>query len=326
MNKPFKVSVVMLAYNHEQFIAQAIESILAQETHFPFQLIIGEDKSPDGTLNICRKYQSQHPDKIQLLSDGPNLGPQPNFKRCYDIAQDSSEYLAFCEGDDYWVDSLKLQKQVDFMESEKDYAICFGNSRVEYYDQSLAPYFLNEGIKKDTFTLDDLIGEEEVWFMGTASLLYRISCIGELPSWFLKCKSGDIPLAILAARNGNIKYLDLVFSAYRKHSGGISLTDHKDQAAFIENRIFMYSNLNRETGFKYNKRFKINLGGYVYLLLNSKEYKNSYLKKLPQSLKYIFLTFPKIPHLKLFLRDHLTPPFLLAISRFFKKLVGIIPS
>lgn len=326
MKKPFKVSVVMLAYKHEQFIAQAIESILAQKADFPFQLIIGEDRSPDNTLAICKKYQEQYPNQICLLADEPNLGPQPNFKRCYEIARTNSDFMAFCEGDDYWIDESKLQKQVDFMESHEEYAICFGNSRIEFYDRSEPSYLLNTDLKKSTFTLDDLIGEREVWFMGTATLLYRISTIGDLPNWFLKSKSGDIPLAILAARNGKIKFLDHVFAVYRKHAGGISLTDHKDQAVFLQNRIFMYSNLNKETGYKFNKRFKKNLGAYIYLLLNSKEYRGQYAKKLPFAFEYIFLTFPKIPNFKLLLRDHLTPPALLSLSRSVKKLLGIIPS
>ncbi len=318
------VSIIMLTYNHQKFVAQAIESIVNQQTDFSFQLIIGDDCSSDKTRSICQSYKNKYPDKIQLLFHQKNLGPQPNFFVCYEQAR-KSEYIAFCEGDDYWIDEHKLQKQVSFMSQNHEYVICFSNARIEFFEGNDEPYELNSGLKKDTFELKDLIDKQEVWFMATASLLYRTSAIGTLPEWLKKSKSGDIPLAILAARNGKIKFLPEVMVVYRKHSGGISLTDHKNDEVFLKNRIFMYNMLNRETERKFNYLLRYNIGGYYFMLLNSKQYIHNYFKKLPILFTYLKLTFPKVPYLKELIRDHIIPPPIINLFRFIKTKAGLMP-
>lgn len=319
------VSVIMLAYDHEKFIGEAIESIVHQKTDFQFQLIIGEDCSTDNTRNICREYKSKYPDKIILLSPDKNEGSILNLFNCYEQAL-GSQYFAMCEGDDYWIDLNKLQKQVDFMSKNKDFAICFTNSRVEYFDEKKSSYELNEGIKKDVFTLSDLIGEDEIWFMATATLLIRTDSLGPFPDWLRKSKSGDIPMAILAARKGKIKYLPSVTAVYRKHAGGISLTDHKDDEGFLRNRIYMYSNLNADTGFKFNERFSRNIARYYYMILNSVQFEGMYLKKIPIIWTYFRLTFPRIPKLKLVVRDHIIPSIVMDFVRKIKRKLGLIPT
>jgi glycosyltransferase involved in cell wall biosynthesis len=314
------VSVHLLTYNHVKFIQQSIESVLAQKTTFDFEIIIGDDCSTDGTSDIVDKYAAEFPNKIKVVRGEKNGGPQPNSIRILENCR--GKYMAALEGDDYWIDPLKLQKQADFMENHPDFRVCFTNCQVEFFDQSQPAYLLNQNLEKDIFTINDMIGEKEIWFMGTASLFFRYDAIWPTRPWFPKVKSGDIPMIMLASRFGNIKYLPDVTAAYRRHPAGASNSDHKDDAVFLKNRILMYSELDKDTEYKYHDRFKRNLGGWYYLLINSQQYKNRYWSKLALSFKYIALMYPRIDNLKLIFRDHITPKWILNVKRSLRRLLG----
>lgn len=316
------VSVHLLTYNHAKFIAQSIESVVNQQTNFPFEIVIGDDHSTDGTSQIVDQYAAQYPDLIKVVRGKTNGGPQPNSIRILENSQ--GKYMAALEGDDYWIDPLKIQKQADFMEQNPDFAICFTNTRVEFFENNEEPYLLNSNIEKDVFELKDLIAETEVWFMGTATLFYTMTSIFPVQPWFHKTKSGDIPMIMLAARHGKIKYLPDVTAAYRRHAAGASNTDHKDDAKFLENRIMMYTNLDKDTGYKFHDKFKRNLGGWYYLLLNSKQYKGLYFRKLEIAAKYFSLMYPNIPHLKSIFRDHIIPAWVMGVSRKIRRVLGMI--
>ena len=117
------LTVVTITYNHEQHIRQCIEGVLAQKTSFPIEFIIADDCSTDGTRAICEEYAKKLPDIIRLVSSSANVGAVENEQRALLAAK--GKYIATCEGDDYWTDTLKLQKQVDFLESHPDFSVCF---------------------------------------------------------------------------------------------------------------------------------------------------------------------------------------------------------
>ena len=117
-----KVSVAMITYNHERFIAQSIEGVLMQQTDFAVELVIGEDCSTDGTRAIVRRYGERHPERIRLLLPERNLGADANLAAVLKACR--GQYVALLEGDDYWTDPTKLQKQVDFLEEHPDYVLC----------------------------------------------------------------------------------------------------------------------------------------------------------------------------------------------------------
>lgn len=119
------ISIVMLAYNHERFIEQAIQSVLMQKTDYQYELIIGEDCSPDKTREIIRKYEQQYPDKLRPLYREKNMGMARNMLDC--LKHCTGKYIAFLEGDDYWTSPDKLQIQTDFLESHPDYAAVYHN-------------------------------------------------------------------------------------------------------------------------------------------------------------------------------------------------------
>lgn len=117
------LSIVTITYNHEPFIAKTIEGVLMQQVNFPIELIIAEDCSTDGTRAICQHYAELYPELIRLITSESNVGAIENERRAFVAAK--GKFIACCEGDDYWTDSLKLQKQVDFLEAHPNYSACF---------------------------------------------------------------------------------------------------------------------------------------------------------------------------------------------------------
>src|SRR5690606_36284281 len=128
-----KLSVLVTTYNHANYIAQCLDSILMQQTTFPFEIILGEDESTDGTREICKDYAQKHPDIIKLFLRSRkdviyiNGKPTGRFNFLASLKACTGKYIALCEGDDFWTDPLKLQKQVDFLEANPEYEACFTN-------------------------------------------------------------------------------------------------------------------------------------------------------------------------------------------------------
>ena len=125
MNENPIVTILMPAYNHERYISQAIESVLAQKTNYPYELLIHDDCSTDSTLAIDQNYTTKNPDKIKIFTEEENQGLLKSYKRL--IEQSNGKYLAILESDDYWLDKNKLQIQIDFLESNSDYGIVAGD-------------------------------------------------------------------------------------------------------------------------------------------------------------------------------------------------------
>ena len=322
----------MLTYRHEKFLKQSVEAVLDQQTNFEFELILANDNSPDNTDQVVEEIKENHPKayRLKYYKNPQNLGVMKNSRKALEMVQ--GQYFATCESDDYWCDPQKLQRQVDFLESHPDYSICFHNARIEYFedfgikeadylrDNLHADDLLNAWKEERTFGIEDLIGEDEIWFMATASLMIRSSAFFPFPDWLEHSKSGDIPILILSARKGKIGYLPDVMAVYRKHAGGASLTDHKDDEVFLRNRIFMYRQLNKATEFRFNRLFKRNIARYYFMLLSSRQYQGHFFRKWKVIFSYICLTFPFIPHKRELIRDHLLPS---SVLQLFRKLKGV---
>ena len=119
-----KLSIVCLAYNHKAFIREALDSFVMQKTNFPFEVIIHDDASTDGTSDIIREYEAKYPDIIKPIYQTENQWGKKHIWRDIVLPFVRGEYVAMCEGDDYWTDPLKLQKQVDFLDAHSDYSVC----------------------------------------------------------------------------------------------------------------------------------------------------------------------------------------------------------
>ena len=240
------VSVLVLTYNHKNYIKQCLDSILMQQTTFPFELVLGEDESDDGTRNICLEYAEKYPDKIKLFLrsrkdvihiNGKATG-RYNFIESLKACQ--GKYIALCEGDDYWTDPLKLQKQVDFLETNKEFNICYHDAQIFNQESKKFENSKNININAVTSIIDLANGN----FMQTPTVVIRNEL--KLPKWFTKCTIGDWVLYMIAINDSKIMRLDENMAVYRVHKNGI-WSGQPEKYRIIETiktyRFLMFSNL-----------------------------------------------------------------------------------
>jgi glycosyltransferase involved in cell wall biosynthesis len=212
MDRPL-LSVCLITYNHVKYIEQAIESVLSQKVNFQWEFAIADDCSNDGTTQIIRTYADKYPALIHVLGRTHNLGPANNFVDL--ITSAKGKYIAYIEGDDYWTDSLKLQKQVDFLEANPDFVICFhAVSSIDEDTKSVNTRFYN----KEVSTIEDLCRYN---YISSVSVVFKNNLIKEFPDWYLKSSLGDWQLHLFNAQHGKIKYFNDVMAMYRIHKGGI---------------------------------------------------------------------------------------------------------
>ncbi len=164
-NRPV-VSVLCITYNQASFIRQTLESILGQATDFPFELLVGDDRSSDGTAEIIADYAARHSNLVAVLRT-ENLGPNKNFADLTSRAR--GEFVAICEGDDYWTDPRKLQRQVDFLRARPEFTLCFHPVRVVYEDMPGVEEIYPKQCSPQP-SLSDLVAHN---FVQTNSVLYR---------------------------------------------------------------------------------------------------------------------------------------------------------
>ena len=213
-----KVSVAMITYNHERFIVQALESVFMQETDFLVELVIGEDCSTDGTRAIVCEYADRYPGRIRLLLPERNQGMIANYIATLNACR--GQYIAFLEGDDYWTDPRKLQKQVDYLENHPDYSTCFHRAVcLDQINGENTGHILGPRIIQPSYSTDDLLRYGN--FAPTASLVFRKSFLPQLPEWFPQCPIGDFPLQVLLSQKGPMGFIDETMSLYRLHCGGL---------------------------------------------------------------------------------------------------------
>jgi glycosyltransferase involved in cell wall biosynthesis len=207
----------MAAYNHELFIGEAIDGVLMQQTDFDVEIVIGEDCSTDSTRKIILDYSRKYPGKFKLLLPEENLGMIPMFKATYPLC--TGKYVAWLDGDDYWTDPLKLQKQVDFLEAHPDFVMCFHN--VQVLDQiENRSYEKQQPMRMNpdgSLSLSHFCHNNPV---STSSVVYRNVLPGELPEAFYGLSYPDLAFYFLLAEKGKIQYLKDIWGVYRIHKNG----------------------------------------------------------------------------------------------------------
>jgi glycosyltransferase involved in cell wall biosynthesis len=209
------VTACLITYNQVKYVRQSIEGMLMQQTDFPWGIIVADDCSTDGTQEILKEYQAKDPDKITLLLQPANKGAMLNWIDL--VTMPKSRYITLCEGDDYWTDPFKLQKQVDFLEANPEYVACFHPVKVVDADGKELRSSKNSFVHNRDLTQDELIMGR---VMSTLSLCYR-NVIAEFPQEFYKSPTGDNFLCSLLGNYGKAKFLDDIKpSAYRMHTGG----------------------------------------------------------------------------------------------------------
>lgn len=218
-NKPL-VSILCITYNHKNYIRQCLDGFVMQKTNFDFIAYVGDDCSTDGTTEIVKEYEYKYPNIIKGIYHSKNTNIIGNY---FDVVNAcKSKYVAVCEGDDYWIDEYKLQKQVDFLESNPDYAICFHPVKVVYegfdFEKTNEIYPTQKMIKSGT-TFELLLKTN---FIQTNSVMYRWEFNDKkIEEYFPKdILPGDFYLHLLHAKEGKIKMLIDVMSVYRRNPSG----------------------------------------------------------------------------------------------------------
>ncbi|WP_294506119.1 glycosyltransferase [uncultured Victivallis sp.] len=235
------VSVVSLAYNHAKFIREMLESVVTQKTDFPFELLVHDDASTDGTAEIIREYEAKYPEIVKPIYQTENQWRKPGHtSKLFIYPKIRGKYVAFCDGDDYWTSPDKLQKQVDFLEAHPDYSMCFHPVEIRWEGDERPPeIFPSPGFRfhKKSLTFRDLKKHN---FIQTNSVMYRwrfhrdpLSLIPD------RVMPGDHFLHLLHAAVGKIGFLDETMSVYRKHSGGIWHDARRSDEFYLQMGILM---------------------------------------------------------------------------------------
>ena len=255
------VSICCVAYNQENYIRQALDSFLAQKTKFPFEIIVSDDASPDHTADIIREYELKYPEIIKPVYYSQNIYSQGINPDKANYAKASGKYIAVCEGDDYWIDEYKLQKQVDYMESHPDCTFCFTNAYFlagETYWKKFIPldpksYKLPDG-KTD-------IDAGEIALMSatpTASYMWRADKV-VFPPLPKDTFDHDLYLSIYAASKGYAHFIDEFTCVYRTDNpNSLQHAWQSDINKFIKVQKSirnLYVELQKMTGHKYDKIF-----------------------------------------------------------------------
>lgn len=300
--KKTTVSIFVMVYNHGQYLKDCLDSLLEQKTNFNYDIVVGEDCSKDNSREILLNYQKLYPGKFKLLLHPNNIGAVDNQNITYENC--SGKYIAICEGDDYWIDALKLQKQIDFLEKNPEYSLTF--HKIKEITTREERYSYDNPNEEKTYTLEDLSKEN---FIVTVSVVFRKN-FEKLPEWMKYSPIGDYPLHLLNASFGLIKYFPEEMAAYRVGSGIWSTQNIVDQIVntmfslkfllqHFKNNKPVYDNLKIQYGnfktalkkpFEEKRELELKIKDYNYLERNiSTNYLLKMLKiKILKKLKFNF--------------------------------------
>ncbi|OXB16127.1 glycosyltransferase family 2 protein [Flavobacterium reichenbachii] len=252
MSKNLKVSVCMITYGHEKFIEEAINGVLMQDVDFDVELIISNDASPDGTDEIVKSIIQNHPrgNWIRYVKHEENIGMMLNSQ--FVLEAGKGEFIAICEGDDYWTDSLKLKKQVGFLEKNPDYVMCFHRCQVLLFEDE-EKKFIDQPLEEIDYEYS-LYGLLYKWNIPTASIVFKNVFLNKnntFPKEFLKVHSGDIALASYLFQFGKFYLFKEIMCVYRVFGLGVSVS-HKS-LRMIHYRTNLYYKINEYYNFKYEE-------------------------------------------------------------------------
>lgn len=278
------VSVCVQTYQHVDFIEACLEGILQQETNFEFEILLGEDASTDGTRAICEKYAEEYPDKIRLFlhhrENNIKIGGKPTgrFNFIYNLISARGEYIALCEGDDYWIDPLKLQKQVDFLRANSEFNLHCTASKIKKGDD-----FILTNKKSQKITASHIFENNDIV---TASVVLR-KCSITIPSYIYESPAADWIVFLFAIKNSLGFYSSDITCVYRIHEGGIWASyQEKNDSASIERKytnllknIYIYECIKKDQGLaqKIREYSDTKIESYLYQAKKA-EIENSFLK------------------------------------------------
>jgi glycosyltransferase involved in cell wall biosynthesis len=234
-----KVSVFVLTFNHAGWIEQALDSALAQETPFDFELLVADDCSSDGTREIVREYAGRHPERLRTFLPERNLGISGIWLQA--ARQCRGELIAILEGDDYWTSRHKLADQAALLDSRAGWSSCFHRATLFHDDNSQPPRPATPSFTRSEFELDDLI---RACFIPFLTVMFRREVLTTVPEWLFSYRCFDWLFHLWCARRGPVGFLDEDMAAYRVHAAGN--WSARDRSAQIEDDLAVYELLSRE--------------------------------------------------------------------------------
>lgn len=271
------VSICCITYNHQNYIRDAIEGFLMQKTDFPFEIIIHDDASTDATADIIREYEEEYPDIIKPIYQTENQYSKGKRATLFTFRAARGKFLALCEGDDYWIDPLKLQKQIIEMEKHPECYISFHPAIQRWVDGSEDDRML--GLYSDKTTIVPVEKVILSWdiFMPTASIVLNRSVVSRIVSFFDLAKEApvdDYYIRVLGAENGGALYLSDIMSVYRYGVPGSfterrSKEDSDEIGSWYRSCILSQDKLNSFTNAKYAELFNIRRRLYYSAVIKS---------------------------------------------------------
>lgn len=271
-NKPL-VSIKCTVYNHEPYLRQCLDGFVMQKTNFSFEAIVHDDASTDGSAAIIREYAEKYPDIIKPIYETENQYSKKDgslTRIMNEAVHPDAKYFASCEGDDYWTDPLKLQKQFDFLESHNDYVMCVHN--VDMYLQKSDEYIRNIGeVKPNTsfgFSFDlKYYCSGKKWVTRTLTNFYRRSAVANLDVTKYECYK-DRTFYFLLLKQGKGMYFNDVMAVYRVHSGGVCSgnTFSKNFLGNVKGDCSIYDNQHSKDAMSLLKHNLIQ--NFYYLVIN----------------------------------------------------------
>jgi len=284
------VSISCITFNHEHFIAQAIDSFLMQKTTFPIEILLHDDASTDNTANIIREYEAKYPEIIKPIYETENQWKKgKKGSAVFNFPRARGKYIAICEGDDYWIDPQKLSKQVMFMMQHPNLSMSFHAARYDYLDGSGRSKIHRHKGRQFLKAKEVIMGDGR--FFPTCSSMVRRDVFEDFPAFFYHSPVGDITMALNALAKGDVGYIDEIM-AVRKVGVPGSWTKKRTKGNFDQKfdllikLASMRNAFNKHTGFKF-KRFlkKKDSSDFRHLLIttngNRRDRKRNYelLKK-----------------------------------------------
>lgn len=298
------VSVSCITYNHEAYIARALDSFLMQKTDFPYEILVYDDASTDRTQEIIRQYEQKYPDIIKPYYQTENQYSKGRYNVegffCYPRAK--GKYIALCDGDDYWTDEQKLQRQVDYMEAHPECALCIHAARIETPERSIQSLKIRPYKRDRVITAEEVIDKPSNY--PTASLFFRTKDTRDLQDYYYVSPVGDIAIQIHLAAKGTAYYMDREMSAYQQ---GVSASwstqmeqgDRKQKLIDHHKAMkVMYRGFSKETDGRYDRAILRACRRMDFLtLINTKDYREAlapgyrrFYKELPLRTRF-FIRF-----------------------------------
>ena len=276
------VSICVLTYNHAKYLRKCLDSMLMQKTNFRFEIIVHDDASTDDTQSILLEYREKHPQIINLILQKENLHSQ-GVKRIFHIPEKQAvgKYIALCEGDDFWIDENKLQKQYDFMENNPDCSLCIHGVKTIYENDSNNVGYIRHKGSEGYISLTDVIKINQHM---TSAKFYRRELRENYPDYYFNALWGDYPQNVYFAASGKVYYLDEFMSMYRLNVPNSAITS---AVKTDENRIkaslrflTMLDEMDAYYNYKYKKAFDFERAWRFYRICftvgNIKDIKKDY--------------------------------------------------